>query len=145
MTEAYRSPPEGEPLIVVGSSGEDGAKRVLAVDLETGTPLWQTDVPTTYASGPSRVAIASGLIVIATADAMVYCIHHTTGEAMWSRQVWKRNESNKYEPLLMIERRRILVGHHGMLTCFASDGRALWQQQFAVSVLGLDGQVVEHH
>ncbi len=82
MTDSYREP-ASEPLIVHESSG-GGKSTVVALDIATGNESWKVELPSTYGSGKSSMAIGAGLVVIGFADGMIYCVEHATGRSLVS-------------------------------------------------------------
>lgn len=70
-------PPEviGRAVYLALRSGE-----VIKLDVESGTKIWQTKL-NSYVSRP--LAIASGVIVVATAAQYLYALEETSGKTMW--------------------------------------------------------------
>lgn len=63
---------------------------------------------------------------------------------MWAQDVERREGSNRYEPLVMIEAGRVIVGLQGMVTCFDRSGIQLWKVLTGTGAMGVTGRVVEH-
>ncbi len=132
--------PSPEPLIVFGGTTK-GETCLRALSFATGATLWETIIPKVRCK--ASMAVGSGLVVCATADGDVYCLDHGSGESMWSQKVERRDNTNAFTPLLIIEEGSVVVGLQGYVNCFDSAGRPLWRELTGTAAMGVTGRVSE--
>jgi outer membrane protein assembly factor BamB len=124
--EDSRSAPR-EPVIYVAVE-RDTPPFVRAVDATSGRVAWETALPDEGLSYKKMMLIARGRVVVATGAGNVFCMDHTTGQALWSAQVERKLSGNTSKPMIVAAHGTVLVFLEARLTCFSLDGQKLWDE-----------------
>ncbi len=112
---------DGSPVIdrgMVFAVGHSG--RMAAIDLTTGSRLWENDVPSAQ-----TIWVAGEFLYVVTADNQVMCLSRRTGKAKWVTDVLRYKKNNKKKALItwtgpvLAGDRLLVVTNSGMLASFS--------------------------
>lgn len=116
---------------VAYAAGRDG--RVRAVELETGRPVWRTDLDATLSAGPG---LGEGLVVVAGADAELVALNATDGTVRWRTRVSSEVLATPEISRNIVAVRTTDGALHGL---DATDGAILWTHRQSLPALVLRG------
>jgi outer membrane protein assembly factor BamB len=112
---------DGDPVIdrgtvfAVGHSG-----RMAAIDLTTGSRLWENDVPSAQ-----TIWVAGDYLYVVSADNQLMCISRRNGKAKWITDLLRYKGNNKKKALItwtgpvLAGDRLLVVTNNGMLASFS--------------------------
>ena len=112
---------DGSPVIDRGSVFAVGhSGRMAAIDLTTGSRLWENDVPSAQ-----TLWVAGDYIYVVTADNQLMCLSRRTGKAKWVTDMLRYKKNNKKKALItwtgpvLAGDRLLVVTNNGMLASFS--------------------------
>ncbi|MEN3973736.1 PQQ-binding-like beta-propeller repeat protein [Emcibacter sp. SYSU 3D8] len=112
---------DGSPVIDRGSVFAVGhSGRMAAIDLTTGSRLWENDVPSAQ-----KIWVAGDFLYIVTADNQLMCLSRRTGKAKWVTDMLRYKNNNKKKALItwtgpvLAGDRLLVVTNNGMLASFS--------------------------
>lgn len=112
---------DGSPVIDRGSVFAVGhSGRMAAIDLTTGSRLWENDVPSAQ-----TLWVAGDYIFVVTADNQLMCLSRRTGKAKWVTDMLRYKKNNKKKALItwtgpvLAGDRLLVVTNNGMLASFS--------------------------
>jgi outer membrane protein assembly factor BamB len=112
---------DGSPVIDRGSVFAVGhSGRMAAIDLTTGSRLWENDVPSAQ-----TLWVAGDYIFVVSADNQLMCISRRNGKAKWVTDMLRYKNNNKKKALItwtgpvLAGDRLLVVTNNGMLASFS--------------------------
>ncbi|MGE0666549.1 MAG: PQQ-binding-like beta-propeller repeat protein [Sphingomonadales bacterium] len=112
---------DGSPVIDRGSVFAVGhSGRMAAIDLTTGSRLWENDVPSAQ-----TIWVAGDFLYVVTADNQLMCLSRRTGKAKWVTDLLRYKKNNKKKDLItwtgpvLAGDRLLVVTNNGMLASFS--------------------------
>jgi len=131
-------------VFVVGGPESRGTKGVYAHSLKTGQIVWQIPLPGSVSEPKLTMAVDEGVIVVVTSAGRVFCIEQATGRALWEQAVERVGQSNTMQPIVLVTDGMVLVGLHGIVSCFDIAGKPVWQSRACwVEAFGITGKVID--
>lgn len=106
------------PVLVTAFNG-----RVFGLDVETGTTLWEQEIPS---NGNSAITLAvTATAVYAASSGTLMAFRYPTGEKLWSA------DTASYGATLLVEGEKILLAAAaGEVACFTTSGERVWSNGF---------------
>jgi outer membrane protein assembly factor BamB len=112
---------DGSPVIDRGSVFAVGhSGRMAAIDLTTGSRLWENDVPSAQ-----TIWVAGDYLYVVTADNQLMCLLRRNGRAKWITDMLRYKNNNKKKALItwtgpvLAGDRLLVVTNDGMLASFS--------------------------
>jgi outer membrane protein assembly factor BamB len=112
---------DGSPVIDRGSVFAVGhSGRMAAIDLTTGSRLWENDVPSAQ-----TIWVAGDYLYVVTADNQLMCLSRRNGRAKWITDMLRYKNNNKKKALItwtgpvLAGDRLLVVTNNGMLASFS--------------------------
>jgi len=107
------------PVLIAAFNG-----RVFGLDAETGTTLWEHDIPS---SGNGAIALqVTATAVYAAVSGTLKAFRYPTGEELWTASA-----PGVYGATLLVEGDRVVVATaEGEIACFTTTGERLWNNGF---------------
>lgn len=116
---------------VVFAAGHEG--KVVAIDIETGKRLWDTDLEAPLSGG---VGYGGGLVMVGTIEAQVYALDASDGSLVWTAEVSSEVLSSPQSNGDMVAVQTI---DHKLFALDASSGEMIWQHSGDSPILSVRG------
>lgn len=116
---------------VVFAAGHEG--KVVAIDIETGKRLWDTDLEAPLSGG---VGYGGGLVMVGTIEAQVYALDASDGSLVWTAEVSSEVLSSPQSNGDMVAVQTI---DNKLFALDASSGEMIWQHSGDSPILSVRG------